>query len=196
MLPGMLGVLREGKTKFQIGDNTNLFDFTYIGNSAFAHILAAEHLALLSSTSPLPPKVPYSTSGPYSYLYTAPSTPAPPTVDGETFLITNNSPVPFWDFPRAIWALKGHVRDSYVVFPKSFAVVLGAGGELGGWLTGKEPAFTRFKMKFSCWNRYFSTKKAREVLGYKPQWDLQEGLERSVRWFEGEEKKQVEKKGQ
>lgn len=200
MLPGMLGVLRDNKTKFQIGDNTNLFDFTYIGNSAFSHILAAEHLALLSSTRPLPPKVPYTVDGPYGYLYTAPSTPSVPTVDGETFIITNNSPVPFWDFPRAIWALKGHVQESHIVFPKGFAVVLGAGGELAGWLTGKEPSFTRFKVKFSCWNRYFSTKKAREMLGYRPQWDLQEGLERSVKWLaEEEERKKLEegeKKGQ
>lgn len=200
MLPGMLGVLRDGKTKFQIGDNTNLFDFTYIGNSAYSHILAAEHLALLSSRSPLPPKVPYTTSGPYSYLYSAPATPAPPTVDGETFIITNTTPIPFWDFPRAIWALKGHVQERHVVFPKGFAVVLGAGGELAGWLMGKEPSFTRFKVKFSCWNRYFGTRKAREVLGYSPLWDLQEGLERSVKWLEQEElkkeKESSEKKGQ
>lgn len=181
MLPGMLGVLARGQTKFQIGNNDNLFDFTYIGNSAYAHILAAEHLHVLLSHSSLPPKT-------------------PSTVDGEAFLITNGSPVYFWDMPRAIWALKGHFAPYHIVFPKQLGVVMGAGGEFVGWLLGKEPGFTRFKVKFSCWNRYFCIDKAKKMLGYKPLWDLQEGLVRGVKWFEEEEQRakeqQAAKKGQ
>lgn len=173
MLPGMLGVLERGQTKFQIGDNSNLFDFTYIGNSAYAHILAAEHLQVLVSHPTLPPKTPN-------------------TVDGEAFLITNGTPVYFWDMPRAVWALRNHYAPWHIKLPRELGVLMGAGGELAGWLMGKEPGFTRFKVKFSCWNRYFCIDKARRMLGYKPQWDLQEGLIRGVRWFDEEEKKKKE----
>jgi sterol-4alpha-carboxylate 3-dehydrogenase (decarboxylating) len=38
-------VLKEGKCYVQIGDNTNLFDMTYVGNIAHAHLLAADKLA-------------------------------------------------------------------------------------------------------------------------------------------------------
>ena len=38
LLPNMLKTYEEGKTKFQIGDNTNMFDFTCVVNAAYAHI--------------------------------------------------------------------------------------------------------------------------------------------------------------
>lgn len=43
-LPGFFNVLRTGKTKFQIGDNHNLFDWTYVDNVVHAHLLAADKL--------------------------------------------------------------------------------------------------------------------------------------------------------
>ncbi|KAF9527541.1 C-3 sterol dehydrogenase [Crepidotus variabilis] len=53
-------VFLDGKTHFQIGDNTNLFDWTYVGNVAHAHLLAADKLETpapapaLSTLSELP----------------------------------------------------------------------------------------------------------------------------------------------
>ncbi|PKI82394.1 3beta-hydroxysteroid-4alpha-carboxylate 3-dehydrogenas(decarboxylating) [Malassezia vespertilionis] len=44
-LPGMFNVLATGRTKFQIGRNQNLFDWTYVGNVAHAHLLAADKLS-------------------------------------------------------------------------------------------------------------------------------------------------------
>ena len=44
MISGFYGVVKNGQTKFQIGDNTNLADFTYVGNVAHAHLLAADKL--------------------------------------------------------------------------------------------------------------------------------------------------------
>ena len=80
MLPGMMKVLQNGQTKFQIGGNENLFDFTYIGNSAYSHILAAEKLVEVDLKEPK----------------------TKDTVDGEVFIITNGQPVYYWDFPRAV----------------------------------------------------------------------------------------------
>lgn len=50
-IPGYARALKEGKAHYQIGDNTNLFDFTYVGNVAYAHILAAQKLIPPPSTS-------------------------------------------------------------------------------------------------------------------------------------------------
>ncbi|KAL7276508.1 erg26, C-3 sterol dehydrogenase [Rhizina undulata] len=174
MIPGMLQVLSRGQTKFQIGDNQNLFDFTYIGNAAYAHILAAEKLIAM----------PVDTAKSSS------------TVDGETFFITNGQPVYFWDFPRTIWALKHHIPSYTIKMPRELGVAIGGAAELFAWLMGREPGFTRFRVKFSCWNRYFDIRKAKELLGYRPLVELHEGLVKSLQWFEEEEKKKGEKKAQ
>jgi len=175
LLPGMLQVLANGQTKFQIGDNSNLFDFTYIGNSAYAHIIAAEKLIAIDPATT--PKTEY-------------------TVDGEAFIITNGEPVYFWDFPRAVWALRHHYPSYYIKMPREVGVALAGAAEAFAWLMRKEPGFTRFRVKFSCWNRYFDIRKAKNLLGYKPIWSLQEGLVKSLKWLEEEEQSQAAKKGQ
>ncbi|EJD45490.1 hypothetical protein AURDEDRAFT_184737 [Auricularia subglabra TFB-10046 SS5] len=43
-IPGFIKVLKEGKYGFQLGDNTNLWDATYVDNCVKAHLLAAEKL--------------------------------------------------------------------------------------------------------------------------------------------------------
>lgn len=44
VMSGLVSVLKNNQTKFQIGDNQNLFDWTYVENVAHAHILAADRL--------------------------------------------------------------------------------------------------------------------------------------------------------
>ncbi|KZT37088.1 C-3 sterol dehydrogenase [Sistotremastrum suecicum HHB10207 ss-3] len=48
----MVKPIAEKKTHFQIGPNTNLFDWTYVENVAHAHILAAQ--GLITQSAPLP----------------------------------------------------------------------------------------------------------------------------------------------
>lgn len=43
-ISGFHSVIKNGQTKFQIGSNENLFDWTYVGNVAHAHLLAADKL--------------------------------------------------------------------------------------------------------------------------------------------------------
>ncbi|KAL8992484.1 MAG: hypothetical protein Q9169_007063, partial [Polycauliona sp. 2 TL-2023] len=84
MIPGSLEVLWDGKTHMQLGKNQNLFDAVYVGNAAWAHVLAAK--ALLSGD-------------------------ARAGVAGEAFFITNDAAIPFWDFQREIYAAAGHTTD-------------------------------------------------------------------------------------
>jgi len=44
VMQGLFEVYQRGQTHFQIGDNNNLFDWTYVENVAYAHLLAADKL--------------------------------------------------------------------------------------------------------------------------------------------------------
>lgn len=155
MIPGLLEVMHAGKTKWQIGDNENLFDVTYIENAAYAHILAAEKLVAPSAST------------------------NEKKVDGEVFFITNGEPIYFWDWCRTIWAQFGHTQEKVTVLSFSIGLLLAWIMEWIAFFTRKEPVFTEFKIKFSALNRYFNIKKARLVLGYAPRVSLEEGVKRA-----------------
>ncbi|KAL7419024.1 erg26, C-3 sterol dehydrogenase [Cryptotrichosporon argae] len=59
MISGFYDVVKNGQTKWQIGNNENLFDWTYVGNVAHAHLLAADRLgaryAITDFHAPLAP---------------------------------------------------------------------------------------------------------------------------------------------
>lgn len=57
-LPGVLDVLKGGKTNFQIGANRNLFDWTYVDNVVHAHLVASERLEVKVSFSTLGTRLP------------------------------------------------------------------------------------------------------------------------------------------
>lgn len=265
-MTGFYQVYERNQTHFQIGDNTNLFDWTYVGNVAHAHLLAADKLDLPPPAPPLsklfPEKIPlaieelpemtYDESellykpvlpvdlttgqyriptcearplGPYITMppngekiaaafadpaYTGTARPVlrtrfdplsehalnrakvarpdvhPLQVAGQVFFISNGEPMYFWDFPRAVWKELDKYfpgkRTPRGVFklPKSVGLAAATGSEWFGYLSGKEPTFTRFKVTFSCTTRWHNIEKARRVLGYEPQVGLEEGIKRMV----------------
>ncbi|WEW58601.1 erg26, C-3 sterol dehydrogenase [Emydomyces testavorans] len=151
---------------FQLGDNNNLFDFTYVGNIAYSHMLAAELLleSKRRAETGAPPPLDYE------------------RVDGEAFNITNDSPVYFWDMARAIWALMDRYVEPQQVFELSESTLTIVGGilEMAFGLFGKKPRLTRREVRYSCMTRYYSCDKAKMRLGYKPIVPLDEGVARSV----------------
>lgn len=166
-----LNVMNEGKNKIQVGPNTNLFDFTYVENVAHAHLLAASALLVTASTPTLP--LDYE------------------RVDGEAFLITNGTPVYFWDFMRCIWSAAGsqmHAGDFWTL-SRDLGLLLGTLSETFFALIGKTPSFNRQRIIFSTMTRYYDISKARRRLGYSPLVSLSEGVQRSVRWTLDQQKK-------
>ncbi|KAE8364478.1 hypothetical protein BDV27DRAFT_172313 [Aspergillus caelatus] len=144
----MFAVARQGKTRFQIGNGQNPYDFIYVGNLADAHLLAAH--ALLNAWG------------------------KPSPADAST--------------RRAVSALAGNpVRsEDIVVIPKWVGLTLGFQNEWVAWIIsgGTRPAnMTREGIRFSTLIRTLNGNKAKQVLGYRPKVGMQEGLERSVRWF-------------
>jgi sterol-4alpha-carboxylate 3-dehydrogenase (decarboxylating) len=162
MVPPMMDLLFDGKTKFQVGKNENLFDFTYVGNIAHAHLLAAD---LLLKTSKL-------SIAPLDHE----------KVDGEAFIITNDSPIYFWDFPRHLWALAGHKEgtEKNWVITREIGLPLARTLETIMPLFGKKSKMTARGIKYSCMTRYYNIRKAKERLRYKPIFGMREGLQRAV----------------
>ncbi|EIN12772.1 C-3 sterol dehydrogenase [Punctularia strigosozonata HHB-11173 SS5] len=247
VMHGLYQVYQNRQTHFQIGDNTNLFDWTYVTNVAHAHLLAADKL-VDPTTTPTPSKadivdyplpsmdittgvhrIPTSQARPlgpcvnpppnadqlvaaFQQPFSRKDDPRPVTrsrfdpladaaleratvnplqVAGQVFFITNGEPIYFWDLPRAVWRRlaesdpeRAGVADRRLIkLSRDIGLLLAAGSEWWGWLIGKEPAFTRFRVKFSCANRWHNIEKARRVLGYEPQVGIEEGVKRMVDWF-------------
>jgi sterol-4alpha-carboxylate 3-dehydrogenase (decarboxylating) len=263
-MSSMYQVYSRNQTHYQIGDNTNLFDWTYVGNVALAHLLAADKLSsaipptqkldsdpcfprqitpeeqtlisiplpsinLTTGSRPIPtcearPLGPYITlppnaqkiekafqsasvcplsSGPVIRSRFDPLSveslgklaESPLQVAGQAFFITNGEPIYFWDFPRAVWNLLDAMLESstsrksrgLIILPKAVGLLAATGAEWVGWLIGKEPTFTRFKVAYSCATRWHNIEKARRVLGYEPEVGLGEGVRRMVEWWVKEE---------
>lgn len=147
-------VMVNKKTNMQIGNNKNLFDWTYIENAALAHLLAADRLS--------------------------PSHPKYKQVAGEVFFISNGDPRPYWDFPRGLWQAAGHTPKKITVIPKSVAMVIAVILELIAWIQGKEAFLSRFRVHYICLTRYCNIDKARDALDYDPPISLDEGIRRSA----------------
>ncbi|KAK0383341.1 hypothetical protein NLU13_9254 [Sarocladium strictum] len=142
-LAGFLYAYRDGKDNFQMGDNNNLFDFTY-------------------------------------------------KVDGEAFFITNDAPVYFWDFARAVWATAGNKRATHEIYwtiPREVAAAIGVCSEIFASILGRKPTITKMRANLSSMTRYYNITKAKRVLRYRPIWTLQEGITKGINWFVEEEKK-------
>lgn len=180
LLPNLLKAYEKGQTRFQLGSNDNLFDFTYVGNVVHGHLLAV--LALLQT----------------SKLNVEPLDHE--KVDGEAFFITNSSPVYFWDFTRMVWTIAGDKTEAGQVWiiNKEWGLVIATIMEWVYWAVtfGGIPNLTRSKVKFSCMTRYFSIEKAAKRLGYLPIYDLEESVERTVSWFLEKKGNPLEKKVQ
>ncbi|BGP17503.1 hypothetical protein JCM10213_008236 [Rhodosporidiobolus nylandii] len=244
-LPGVMDVLKSGKTAFQVGSNENLFDWTFVDNVVHAHLIASERLGLSVPLDALdvrmPPidltvprrQLPTSHFRPASLLEQEkqlnPSFENDPTGDspllsarnrfdqyfpeflaqqvdidektgeipiaGQAFFITNGEPVPFWDFPRAVWAeYNRHEPRFTVALPAVVGLALAAVGEAIMGLMGKTPNLTKGKIVYSTVNRFYNIEKARRILGYEPIVGLEEGIKRAVAWYKENESSMQPKK--
>lgn len=163
-IPQMVGTALSGRSKMQVGDGKNLFDFTYLGNAAHGHLLAARILLKTSISSPPPPEQ---------------------RVDGEAFVVTNDEPWPFWDFIRAVSAAAGRPvasKDVRVV-PSWFYYMIAVLAEWFVWLISlgrRESQLNRKMVRFFAMTRTFDISKAKTRLGYRPRVSLKDAITRSV----------------
>lgn len=161
-IPGILNILRQGRQRYQLGDNRNLFDTASVTNAAAAHILAAK--GLLAGIS----------------------NPAASKVDGEAFFISDGAPEFFWTFLRQVWAAAGDNSplDQVITVPTWFLLPITSVAE---WayrictLGHKRPmTLRRDKIEWTCLTRTFSIEKARKLLAYTPVDDRAETIAKAV----------------
>ncbi|KAJ5550766.1 hypothetical protein N7535_001294 [Penicillium sp. DV-2018c] len=146
LLPSIHSCIAEHKTVFVIGDGCNLWDVTYVGNVADAHVLAIENL--LSCR----------------------------TAAGEAFFIQNNEPISFRDFCMAVWAHFGHIPPFEVRIPERMAYLAGLACEMIAWVTGTTTVLSRGSVRDACAIRYASGNKAKEILGYEARVSIEEAI--------------------
>ncbi|KAF9175129.1 erg26, C-3 sterol dehydrogenase [Mortierella sp. AD010] len=156
--PGFMDVMKKGQHVLQIGDNSGLFDWTYVENVAYSHVLAAQKL------------IPGSKAA------------------GQAFFITNGSPVPFWNHPRALMAEKKVVAPYLIIINFHVALVIAFLSEMASVvkrMLGKESkdGFTRVRVRYIAYDRYFNINKARNLLGYEPVVSYKEGVKRTMASF-------------
>ena len=161
-IPGSLAILRDKKTNIQLGDNNNLYDAIYVGNAAFAHVLAVK--ALLAGD-------------------------ANRKVDGEAFFITDDAPIPFWDFQRKIWAAAGDQTplSEVRVIPAWVGMAMAGLVEYLFWFftLGQKlpPISLRIDtLRYTFMEYSFCIDKAKESLCYQPLVSTDEGIRRGVEW--------------
>ena len=162
-IPGCLHVLQEGRHRYQVGDNRNLFDWLSATNAAQSHLLAAKSLIQQSEHGSA-------------------------KVDGEAFFITDGNPIPFWNFQRLIWSAAGDktTPEEITVLPAWLVLNMASAVEWLYWaftLGLKRPKYFRRQiMTYACKTWTYSIEKARERLGYKPIDDREEQIRKGVYW--------------
>ncbi|KAJ7923085.1 3-beta hydroxysteroid dehydrogenase/isomerase family-domain-containing protein [Mycena leptocephala] len=148
-------------TAYQIGNNTNLVDMTYVANLAHAAILAADRLL--------------------------PSHPKHAATAGKAFFITDASPRPFWDFQRNLLKAAGGVPPAPVVADLGAVFLVAGVKDMLGRLWGGEKMDAWKQAAFMCTTRTFDISLAREVLGYEPIVSHDEGIRRIAElWLQQE----------
>ena len=145
----------SGKNKYQIGDGSNLADFTYVENVTYAHLLVCTQLG---------PKA---------------------TVNGQTYFITNRQPVLFWDFFTRLYNELGfpgpHIKLPFsVMLP--LATVLEALKSVVPSLP-IPVSFTVKAITYTGKAHYYSCARAVREFGYFPPIELEEGIKRTMATF-------------
>lgn len=153
------GILDRGRKGrlVKIKGKPKLVDFTYIDDAAAAHVLAAERLQVDSA------------------------------IAGSVYFVTQDSPMPLWDFidrvlsvaklplikrsvsPRVAFALGWVCENAYCLLP----------------LKG-DPPLTRFIAEELSTSHWFDISAAKRDLGYRPQFTMDEGFYRLSQWLSGD----------
>ncbi|KAI4778954.1 NAD(P)-binding protein [Aureobasidium sp. EXF-3400] len=167
LLLTMLNQLQENRQGYQIGSNSALYDFVYVGNVAEAHIKAAEALVGEAAQGAEPGK----------------------QVGGESFFITNDDPRQFYGFMRLVWQATGYDISNLTptIIPSKVALAAASASDWATWAftLGGSSSFSPSKedIEHLCLNRTHDISKARRLLGYSPTVTIEEGTRRGVRSF-------------
>ncbi|KAG0571474.1 hypothetical protein KC19_VG014300 [Ceratodon purpureus] len=161
-VPAFAKSARAGKLKFILGDGKNMFDWTFVENVAHAHLCAERAL------------VPGEFVGEN-------------VASGKAFFITNDEPIPFWEFLTRIITGLGYPKPKANIPAPLVFMIAEAYESLTKVLAplGVKPAvnFNPVRLRLVTVTRTFDCSRAKVLLGYKPIVSLEEGIRRTVGSF-------------
>jgi len=154
----LVAMARRGRL-FRVGDGTARSQFSYLGNVAHCHVMAAR--SLLSET---------------------------PRAAGEVYFATDFEAANFFDFLAPFVEAAGYrMPPPSKGLPRTPLYALGATMEGLAAATrpflGWQPTLTRFAIDFVAKDFIISTDKATRELDYRPRYDLGQATERTAAWF-------------
>jgi sterol-4alpha-carboxylate 3-dehydrogenase (decarboxylating) len=156
LLPTTVRTAQAGKTKFIIGNGKNLVDFTYVRNVVDANILAAEKLEPGSK------------------------------ICGKAYNITNDEPVFFWTFLTALLVGLGYSAPRYHLpfwLVYWLAVVMMWFVTLLRPIVMLNPTFSPTTVSLAGTHHYYSCRRAKDELGYRPTVPMQRAIAETVESF-------------
>jgi 2-alkyl-3-oxoalkanoate reductase len=154
LFPRVIDRTLKGRLR-RVGSGTNLIDVVHVENAARAHVLAVEKL--LSGEQ---------------------------RVNGQSFFITDGKPVACWEWVSQILKAAGlTVPDKSISFAAAYRIGAVLEGAYRLMRRKDEPPMTRFVAAQLALDHYFSIDKARRLLGYDPQVDVEAEFERCRPWL-------------
>ena len=144
----------------RLGNGKSLCQHVYVGNMAYAHVLAVA--ALLSGNKKVLGKAYLITDGPASNFFKF----FDQIVIGAGYRI----------FPKNLW------------LPKWFAYSLGSISEFIAWLVSPikkyNPKFSRFAVIYTCNDFTFKTNRAKEHFGWEPKYSKEIAIENTISFYQ------------
>lgn len=161
---GSLLEMAKGGFYIRLGNGKSRCQHVYVGNIAYAHVLAAH--ALLSNNN---------------------------TIEGNAYFITDGPGSNFFSFYDRIIAETGYrIWPKNLWLPRGFAMMLGMLSEILAILIRPikryTPKMSRFAVIYTCTDFTFNSEKARKDFGFVPKYSAEEAFERTVRYYKEEKK--------
>jgi nucleoside-diphosphate-sugar epimerase len=151
--------MAKGGFYVRLGNGKSNCQHVYVGNMAYAHVLAAA--ALWSGNK---------------------------EVYGQVYFITDGKGSNFFKFFDQVVASAG-----YRIFPKNLWLPHGLAYSIGAISEGiaflmrpikkYNPKFSRFAVTYTCTDFTFSAQKAEQDFGFRPKYNLEEALNKTIRYY-------------
>lgn len=148
----------------RLGNGQARCQHVYVGNMAYAHVLAAD--ALLKRNR---------------------------AVEGSAYFITDSAPSNFFTFFDQVVLKAGYrIKPKNLWIPKGLAYVIASFAELGTWLVRPikkvDLKFSRFAVSYTCNDFTFTADKAKRDFGFMPKYSGEEAMKRTARYYQKKEK--------
>lgn len=156
---GPLINMARGGFYVRLGNGKSRCQHVYVGNVAYAHVLAAS--ALLSGNH---------------------------KVQGQAYFLTDSPPTNFFAFFDSIVEGIGYkIWPKNLWLPRGFAYRLGSISEFIAKLVRPfkkyTPKMSRFAVTYTCTDYTFNSEKARKDFGFVPRYSNQEAREKTIEYF-------------